>query len=68
MKKLLIYLLLILMFGSIFGIAIQSVSNNIEEEAPVVSSLLGYIAPAIAYADSDTVSGPSEGPPPPPID
>lgn len=64
MKKILTYLLIIFIFGSIFGIAVQSVNNNIQEDVPVISSVLEFISPAIAYAD-DSLTGPQPLPPPP---
>ena len=68
MKKLLTYLLLVLMFGAVFGIALHDVRSDIQKETPVVSTVLECITPAIAYADSDTAYGPGTKPPPPPID
>lgn len=63
MKKILTYLLIIFIFGSIFGIAVQSVNNNIKEDAPVIGSVLEFISPAVAYADS--FFGPDRPEPPP---
>lgn len=68
MKKFFAYIVISLLFVSMFGIAIQSVSNNIKDDAPVISSALDFIGPAVAYADSDTVDGPHVPPPPPPVD
>lgn len=65
MKKILTYLLIIFIFGSIFGIAVQSVNNNIKEDAPVIGSVLELIGPAVAFAD-DSLTGP-QAPKPPPI-
>ena len=67
MKKFFAYIVISLLFASMFGIAIQSVSNNIKDDAPVISGALDFIGPAVAYADSDTVPAPRM-PPPPPID
>jgi len=67
MKKFFAYVVISLLFVSMFGIAIQSVSNNIKDDAPVISATLDFISPAVAYADSDTVIAPRD-PPPPPID
>lgn len=64
MKKILTYLLIILIFGSIFGIAVQSANNSIKEDTPVISSVLELIGPAVAYAD-DSLSGPEVPKPPP---
>jgi hypothetical protein len=63
MKKILIYLLIILIFGGIFGVMVQSANNSIKEDAPVISSVLEFIGPAVAYADS--FSGPASPDPPP---
>lgn len=68
MKKFFAYIVISLLFVSIFGIAIQSVSNNIKDDAPVISATLDFISPAVAYADSDTVKGVDPAPTPPPID
>ena len=70
MKKLLIYCLVVLMLGGIFSICLQDFNGEVKEDAPVISSVLECFSPAVAYADSDTVSGPGGGnpPPPPPID
>ena len=68
MKKFFAYVVMSLLFVSMFGIAIQSVSNNIKDDAPVISGALDFISPAVAYADSDTVKGPYVPPTPPPID
>jgi|GEM_PF-1708275 len=65
MKKFFAYVVISLLFVSMFGIAIQSVSNNIKDDAPVISGALDFISPAVAYADSDTVSVPHHPPPPP---
>ena len=65
MKKFFAYVVISLLFVSMFGIAIQSVSNNIKDDAPVISSALDFISPAVAYADSDTISVPNMPPPPP---
>jgi len=67
MKKFFAYVVISLLFVSMFGIAIQSVSNNIKDDAPVISGALDFIGPAVAYADSDTVDV-WRHPPPPPID
>jgi len=64
MKKILTYLLIILIFGSIFGIMAQSANNNIKEDAPVIGSVLELIGPAVAYAD-DSLDGPKPPEPPP---
>jgi len=64
MKKILTYLLIILVFGGIFGIIAQSANNNIKENASVISSVLEFIGPAVAYAD-DSLSGPKPPEPPP---
>ena len=63
MKKILTYLLIILIFGGIFGVIVQSANNSIKEDASVISSVLELIGPAIAYADSFT--GPEIPDPPP---
>jgi hypothetical protein len=68
MKKFFAYVVISLLFVSMFGIAIQSVSNNVKDDAPVISGALDFISPAVAYADSDTVDGPGPVVPPPPID
>lgn len=60
MKKLFVYLLIILLFGAIFGIALSN--SNVKEDSPVVGAVLDVFMPTIAYADSgDGV------PEPPPI-
>ena len=62
MKKLFVYLLIILLFGAIFGIALSS--SNVKEDSPVVGAVLDVFGiPATAYAD-DTGKG---VPVPPPI-
>ncbi len=66
MKKLLICFMIILLFGGIFGIAIQSSNNSIKEDMPVISSVLECLVPAAAYADPDTAL-PLEPNPQPPI-
>lgn len=68
MKKFFAYVVISLLFASMFGIAIQSVSNNIKDDAPVISGALDFISPAVAYADSDTVGGTFVPPTPPPKD
>jgi hypothetical protein len=68
MKKFFAYVVISLLFVSMFGITIQSVSNNIKDDAPVISGALDFISPAVAYADSDTVGGTLVPPTPPPID
>jgi hypothetical protein len=68
MKRILTYVLIILVFGTIFGISLQGVNHNLKEDAPAISAVLEYITPAVAYADSDTVTTPWNPPPPPPID
>lgn len=65
LKKILTYLLIIFIFGSIFGITVQNINNNIKEDAPVIGSVLEFIGPAVAYAD-DSLNTP-QNPPPPPI-
>lgn len=67
MKKFFTYVVISLLFVSMFGIAIQSVSNNIKDDAPVISATLDFISPAVAYADSNIVDE-IKDPPPPPID
>jgi len=67
MKKLLTCLLIVLILGGVFCIAIQT-NNNIKKDAPVIGSVLEFISPQLAYADSDTVGGIPPSPPPPPID
>ena len=62
MKRVVIYLMVLLLFGGIFGIAIQ---DSVKEDVPVISSALQLFAPTVAYADSD---GANKPPPPPPTD
>lgn len=64
MKKILTYLLIIFVFGSIFGIAIQSANNSIKEDVPVIGSVLEFIGPSVAYAD-DSLTAPQLPTPPP---
>ena len=65
MKKFFAYVVISLLFVSMFGIAIQSVSNNIRDDAPVISATLDFISYAVAYADSDTIDVVRPLPPPP---
>ena len=64
MKNLIAYLLIILLLGSVFGIAIATMSRP-NENAPVLDKIF-TIMPGIAYADS-FVDGPGTPHPPPPI-
>ncbi len=64
MKKILTYLLIILIFGGIFGIMTQSANNSIKEDAPVIGSVLEFIGPAVAFA-GDSLDGPKLPDPPP---
>jgi len=67
MKKFLTYLLIILVLGAVFGIAIHQTTDK--DNSQVIGSLLDVITPAIAHADSDTTGGIMPPPvPPPPID
>jgi len=69
MKKLVVYLTIVLLFGAIFGAAVQNISCTVKQDAPIISSTLEFFAPAVAYADSDTANGfDPKPPPPPPID
>lgn len=64
MKKILTYLLIILIFGGIFGVIVQSANNSIKEDVPVISSVLELIGPTVAFADS-SLDGPKPPEPPP---
>lgn len=65
MKKLFIYILIIAVFGTVFGGILHNLRNTTHDN-PEVSIVLDYITPVIAYADSDTIGGPGFDPPPPP--
>jgi hypothetical protein len=61
MKKVLVYLLIVLMFGAVFGIALSR-NNTVQEDLPVVSTVLEtFVIPATAYAQD---TGNIEIPPP----
>ncbi|MEO0129792.1 MAG: hypothetical protein ABIL02_06100 [candidate division WOR-3 bacterium] len=62
MKKAITYIIILLVLGGIFGLGMHQ-NNN-----PVLGSTVDIIAPAVAYADSDTTRGPKPPDPPPPID
>ena len=50
MKKLFVYLLIVLLFGAVFGIAISN-TTNIKEQTPVIGTVLEVFAiPGAAYA------------------
>ncbi|HEC78519.1 MAG TPA: hypothetical protein ENI34_05170 [candidate division WOR-3 bacterium] len=66
MKKVLTYLLIVLLFGAIFGLSLQNFNTNIKEDAPVISSFIDYLMPAPAYADTNDTTGIKLPPPPPP--
>jgi len=61
MKRLIAFLLLVLLIGSIIGFMTPANSHNNE----VVGSVLKLMTPSVAYADSDTVSAPTLPKPPP---
>ncbi len=60
-KKIISYILILLVLGSIFGLSIQKGNE------PVIGSVMDVITPAVALADTDTVGGPRPPDPPPPI-
>ncbi len=60
MKRVITYIIILLVLGGIFGLSMHQ-NNN-----PVLSSTVDIIGPAAAFADSDTVGGPKPPPPPPP--
>ncbi len=63
MKKLVIYLLITLLFGTVFSIAISG-NHNPTGSASGVSTILNIITgPVTAYAD-DTTKGIPQPPPP----
>lgn len=62
MKRAIIYVLILLVLGGIFGLSLHQNNNS------VIGATIDIITPAVAYADSDTVRGPKPPPPPPPID
>lgn len=65
MKRVFAVVLGVLVLGAIFSFALHD-----SQRAPVCSdtfnTLLDCLAPTIACADSDTISGPFNPPPPPP--
>ena len=66
MKKLLVYLIIVLFIGGVLGIALQAPQNNVVKKVPVVASALQAITPVACYADSDTMGYIQPPPPPPP--
>jgi|UniRef100_A0A7V3RIF9 hypothetical protein len=61
MRRVVSYILIILVLGTIFGLSLHQTKGNMG-----INSITGIISPVVAYADSDTV-GEREPPPPPPI-
>jgi hypothetical protein len=62
MKKIFVYLLIVLMFGSVFSIALSR-TNTLKEDIPVVGTVLeAFVIPATAYAQ-DTGNIGTEPPP-----
>ncbi len=66
MKKLLVYLLIVLFIGGVLGIALQTPQSNVVKKVPVVGSALQILTPVSCYADSDTAGEYIFPPPPPP--
>ncbi|MEO0137331.1 MAG: hypothetical protein ABIL74_03970 [candidate division WOR-3 bacterium] len=62
MRRAITYIMILLVLGGIFGLSLRPHNN------PIIGSTVDIIAPAVAYADSDTVKSPMPPPPPPPID
>jgi len=61
MRRLFIYLLIVLMFGAVFGIVLSN-NNTLKEDLPVVGTVLEVFAiPTTAYAQD---TGNIEIPPP----
>ena len=65
MKKVFIFLLVVSIAATAFSGIIQNIRTP--DNNPGTAVILDYIAPAIAYADSDTVANRDVPPPPPPI-
>ena len=62
MRRLFIYLLIVLMFGAVFGIVLSN-NNTLKEDLPVVGTVLeAFVIPATAYAQ-DTGNTVTEPPP-----
>jgi membrane associated rhomboid family serine protease len=67
MKKMFVYLLIILMFGSLFGVALSR-NHTLKDDAPVVGAVLGvFVMPVAAYAQDTSNTG-TEPPPSVPRD
>jgi hypothetical protein len=64
MKKVVSYLIILTLMAGVLGAILSNNARN-EKETGVVCSILEFISPAVAYAD--TVGDPKP-PPPPPID
>jgi hypothetical protein len=63
MKKLFVYLLIVFMFGAVFGIILSNNNNMLKEQVPVVGTVLeAFVIPAAAYAQ-DTGNTATEPPP-----
>lgn len=60
-KRIISTIIVLLVLGAIFGLTLHQNNSN-----QVMGSVIDIISPAIAYADSDTVSGKLPPPPPPP--
>jgi hypothetical protein len=67
MKRIFIFMMCLTIVAMVFGGLLKNLHLSVRESTAHTACILDQLAPAIAYADSDTLDHGDKQPPPPPI-